>query len=92
MGGILRAKLWLTVVSDQCVQVFTHEVPFSGVQPFMAMLAITQGKRPSRPTHLTFTENLWALMQRCWDHDPHLRPDVSEVLQFLTPSVFYLFW
>ena len=52
------------------------------------MFAIAQGKRPPRPTHPTFTENLWTLMQHCWDHDPHLRPEVSEASQvLLTPLV-----
>ena len=56
------------------------------------MLAITQGRRPPRPTHPNFAENLWTLMQRCWDQDPHLRPEVSEALQvLLTPSVLCLF-
>jgi len=49
----------------------------------MAMLAITQGKRPQRPTHPDFTENLWALIQRCWDEDPQLRPKASEIVQAL---------
>jgi len=54
----------------------------------MAMLAIVQGKRPPRPTHPTFTEDLWTLIQRCWDGDPHSRPQASEVaLQLLTLSV-----
>ena len=67
---------------------FTGAIPFGGSSPAVAMLAIIQGKRPQRPTHPTFTENLWMLMQRCWDHDPHLRPEVSEALQvFFTPSV-----
>ena len=39
------------------------------------------GKRPRRPYHLTFTERLWALTERCWNQDPRLRPDVSEVLR-----------
>ena len=59
----------------------------------MAMLATVQGERPPRPTHPTFTENLWKLIQRCWDQDPHLRPEASEILQVLTtPSVLRLFW
>ena len=49
----------------------------------MAMLAITQGQRPPRPTHPTFTENLWRLMQRCWNDEPHLRPEISEALRVL---------
>ena len=73
-------------------QAFTGVVPLSNSSPPMAMLAIMQNERPPRPTHPTFTENLWILMQRCWDHDPHLRPEVSEALQvLLNPSVSCLF-
>lgn len=42
-----------------------------------------QGERPPRPTHPAFTEELWALTQRCWDHDPQSRPEVSEALRDL---------
>ena len=49
------------------------------------------GKRPSRPTHPTLTDYLWTLIQRCWDQDPHLRPEVSEALQVLTLSVSHPF-
>jgi len=57
------------------------------------MLAITEGRRPPRPTHPAFTDNLWALMQRCWNQDPHLRPEVSEAVQvLLTPLVSYSLW
>ena len=69
-------------------QVFTGAVPFNGDTSVMAMLATTQGRRPPRPTDPACTENLWALMQRCWGHDPHSRPEVSEALRvLLTPSV-----
>ena len=72
-------------------QVFTGAIPFSKSTPAMAMLAVVQGKRPQRPTHPTFTENLWILMQRCWNHVPHLRPEVSEALQvLLVQSVSHL--
>ena len=62
---------------------FTGAVPFNGSSSFVAVLAITEGRRPPRPTHPTFTDNLWVLMQRCWDQDPHLRPGVLEALQVL---------
>ncbi|KAF9645406.1 kinase-like protein [Thelephora ganbajun] len=65
------------------IEVFTGAVPFSDKSSPVATLSITQGKRPSRPTHPTFTENLWKLMQCCWDQDPHSRPEVSEALQIL---------
>jgi serine/threonine protein kinase len=78
----------LTYRSFISMQVFTGMVPFSNDTPALAMLATIQGKRPPRPTHRTFTKDLWALMQRCWDHDPHLRPKALEVLQVLTLSAF----
>ena len=52
------------------------------------MVLLAQGERPTRPTHPTFTDDLWRLVRRCWDPAPHLRPRVSEVLRtLLTPSV-----
>ena len=57
----------------------------------MVMLNTTQGKRPPRPVHPTFTEKLWELIQRCWDHNPELRPGASEILRvLLATSVLYL--
>ena len=68
------------------IQAFTGAMPFSGSSTVAAMLSMAQGKRPQRPTHPAFTENLWTLMQRCWDHDPRLRPEISDVLQLLLAS------
>jgi hypothetical protein len=70
------------------MQVFTGAIPFGNRSDVQVLLAIVQGRRPPRPTHPTFTEQLWTLMQRCWNHDPQLRPEVSEALRvLLTPSV-----
>ena len=69
------------------IQVFTGAIPFSGKSPMMAMSSVMQGRRPPRPTYQTFTEGLWTLTQHCWDHDPHLRPEISEALQVLSLSV-----
>jgi len=56
------------------------------------MFAIMQDKRPPRPIHPTFTEDLWELMQRCWDREPNLRPEISEALRILlTLSVSHSF-
>ena len=51
-----------------------------------AALAIVQGGRPPQPTHPAFTEDVWALMQRCWDQGPRLRPEVQEVSKVLQAS------
>lgn len=50
-------------------------------------MAIMRGDRPQRPTHPACSDELWALVQRCWNRDPHLRPEVSEVFQVLPSSI-----
>jgi len=67
-------------------QAFTGEVPFHDYLPAAAASAILDGKRPARPTHPSLTNKLWALMERCWNQDPLLRPEMSEVLETLRGS------
>ncbi|KAF9643165.1 kinase-like protein [Thelephora ganbajun] len=62
------------------IEAFTGAVPFSDKSPHEAMLAIISGERPSRPTHPTLTDELWALTQRCWDRKAYLRPQLLEIL------------
>ena len=44
------------------------------------------GERPPRPAHPSCTDDLWTLIQRCWDQDPQLRPEIPEVLQTLSSA------
>ena len=71
---------WLTVFF---LEVFTGEVPFRANREHLVPHLILLGKRPAKPNHPTLTEDLWHLIQRCWDDDPDLRPEASEVLQIL---------
>ena len=52
----------------------------------MAALAILSGERPSRPAHPSCTDDLWTLIQSCWDDEPCLRPGVSKVSEMLLSS------
>jgi len=81
MGYSLNGSAHCHSVSSQ---VFTVAVPFSNNPPAVAALAIMAGERPPRPAHPQFTNQLWVLMQRCWNHDPLLRPEVTEVFKVLT--------
>ena len=65
------------------IQIFTGAIPFAKSSTMAATLAITKGGRPQRPIHPTLTGDLWELMQQCWDHNPHLRPEMSEVVKVL---------
>ena len=75
------------------MKVFSGAVPFRDHTSLGAVVIMAQGERPPRPTHPILTERIWSLIQRCWEHDPHSRPEITEVLQILlTPSVPHLLW
>jgi len=65
------------------MQVFTGAVPFNDLSSNVAMFTIMRGERPPRPTYPTFTDDLWILMQRCWEQGPPSRPEASGVTQVL---------
>ena len=65
---------------------FTGAIPFDDSSTEVALFAIMSGKRPCRPSHLGFTDELWTFTQCWWDQDPRLRPEVSEVLTVLGGS------
>jgi hypothetical protein len=47
---------------------------------------IFSGKRPGRPKgpeRVWFTDDVWAVLERCWAHRPVDRPGVEDVLQCL---------
>lgn len=41
--------------------------------------------RPSRPENVP--DEMWALVERCGDHDPHARPTFSEITEDLAKLV-----
>ena len=58
---------------------FTRAVPFSEKPSREALLAITGGERPLRPSHPGLTDSLWALVQRCWKQEAELRPHAPRI-------------
>jgi hypothetical protein len=77
----LECVLFPLTVATQ-TQVLTGEVPFSSEKmSCMVALAVLKGDRPSRPENPSLTDDLWVLIQRCWDQDPPLRPEILEVSQ-----------
>ncbi|KAF9789481.1 kinase-like protein [Thelephora terrestris] len=65
------------------IEVFTGAVPFNRSPSAAAMVMIMKGERPPRPTHQELTNDLWKIIQQCWNQDPHLRPEVSKILSVL---------
>ncbi|KAG8723591.1 hypothetical protein FRC09_002683 [Ceratobasidium sp. 395] len=59
-------------------------------QPDTVMLDIQTKKRPLRAEHACFEmyalkpDEMWALLERCWAHEPEDRPAIDEVVAELT--------
>lgn len=46
--------------------------------------ALSTGERPRQPA--TLSDDLWNLMQRCWNQEPQKRPTTFELVDFFRPS------
>ena len=84
--GRISALRALVYCRFALVQVFTGAVPFDETSLGAAVIAIMKGDRPPRPTNPACSDKLWAMVQRCWDQKPHLRPEVSEVCRIFPGS------
>ncbi|XP_054786507.1 serine/threonine-protein kinase STY46-like [Prosopis cineraria] len=63
-------------------ELLTGKLPYEYLTPLQAAIGVVQkGLRPTIPknTHPKFIE----LLERCWQQDPTLRPDFSEVIEIL---------
>ncbi|KAG4941367.1 Serine/threonine-protein kinase HT1 [Glycine soja] len=57
-----------------------NQTPFKGRSNLLAAYATAKNMRPSVEE---FPENLLPLLQSCWEEDPKLRPEFSEITQTL---------
>ncbi|KAI9200732.1 hypothetical protein LWI28_012444 [Acer negundo] len=63
-------------------ELLTGQLPYEDLTPLQAAVGVVQkGLRPTIPrhTHREFTE----LLERCWQQDPSLRPEFSEIIELL---------
>ena len=64
-------------------KVFAGAAPFADSPPTTVAVRVLSGKRPDRPKNPGLTDELWDLIQRCWEGDPLRRPESSEVVSHL---------
>ncbi|KAF9643029.1 kinase-like protein [Thelephora ganbajun] len=65
------------------IEVFTGAAPFNNVSDLAAGAAIIRGERPTQPAHASFTPDLKALTENCWNDNPDSRPEMSEIAEVL---------
>jgi hypothetical protein len=59
-------------------------VPFAKKRNDTSVIfSVIEGRRPDMPGSLESQPNLATLVRQCWDQNPQLRPDVSQVCDIL---------
>lgn len=63
-------------------ELLTGKLPYVHLTPLQAAVGVVQkGLRPSIPRHTH--PKVVELLERCWQHDPYLRPEFSEIIEIL---------
>ncbi|KAL2254915.1 UNVERIFIED_CONTAM: Serine/threonine-protein kinase STY46 [Sesamum indicum] len=63
-------------------ELLTGKIPYEYLTPLQAAVGVVQkGLRPTIPKHTH--PKLAELLERCWQQDPALRPDFSELIEIL---------
>ncbi|KAG6809628.1 hypothetical protein H0H92_015483 [Tricholoma furcatifolium] len=76
-------------------EIFTGEIPLSHLTRDATVIhKVLSGERPKRPSNESLswsvwglTENIWKLMETCWDSDPVQRPNASVVVETLQAAL-----
>ncbi|XWS55131.1 hypothetical protein CRYUN_Cryun10bG0148500 [Craigia yunnanensis] len=63
-------------------ELLTGKLPYEYLTPLQAAVGVVQkGLRPTIPKHTNL--KLTELLERCWQQDPTIRPDFSEIIEIL---------
>ncbi|KAK7041506.1 hypothetical protein VNI00_009374 [Paramarasmius palmivorus] len=65
------------------LEIITGRPPFPDLLDAQVMFRVLSGRRPERPQDAWCPNNIWDLIERCWDTNPFRRPSASVVHVFL---------
>ena len=73
-------------LSTQTFQILTGGLPFCGMPETKMVCLVVEGLRPKEPENASaigFSDSLWNFVQRCWDANMELRPQVADLVAHL---------
>jgi len=68
------------------LEVLSGQAPFAQLKDFVVMRKVTEGERPGRPEGAEgtqFTDDLWQMLNQCWETQPGSRPSIQDILECL---------
>jgi serine/threonine protein kinase len=86
--SVLPCESWYDIISE----IMAEKVPFYDLPNDMTvMYKVLEGKRPLRPMSWSGTralDNVWGLMENCWEEKAEMRPTASQIVERLIgPSI-----
>jgi serine/threonine protein kinase len=72
----------IRVLKTPAKEILTGEAPYAKMYPRNEQVivnVIMHGARPLRPHQEVFSDDLWKLLEQCWNSDPKLRGSIDEV-------------
>jgi serine/threonine protein kinase len=65
------------------IQIFTGHLPFSHIKSdAKVVLTVITGGRPQRGHCPQITDDIWGILETCWDVDPTRRPSMARLSEF----------
>jgi len=64
-------------------QVLAGKPPFAGKMETPVIFSVFQNERLSRPVHSEATDQVWDMIQRCWEGNPFQRMTAADVVELL---------
>jgi hypothetical protein len=67
-------------------EVLSGKAPFAALKDFVVMRKVIEGERPERPEGvqgLWFTDDLWGILNQCWETQSRSRPSIEVVFECL---------
>jgi serine/threonine protein kinase len=75
-------------LTPNVLQIFTGSIPFSHTtNDASIILYVKAGGRPKRRNCRSINDEIWAMLERCWDVEPNRRPPMNTLLLFFTSLV-----
>ena len=63
------------------LEVLSGQLPFAGCTTELAVQKVLSGEHPGRPKEAWFTDDLWGVLELCWEIQPESRPSIGAVLE-----------
>jgi len=79
----LQTDLWATAIT--ITEIFTESIPFSHIRNDAGVIFfVMNGGRPIRELCLQIDDEIWAMLETCWNENPDERPSMATLSRFFT--------